>query len=68
MTNVRLRVQTRPATPFLDLKHPEWLDIVDGVDAGKVCQPVEIVYPHYRARTGPGERVLVHGKFESLLF
>ncbi|KAJ5988421.1 hypothetical protein N7481_003631 [Penicillium waksmanii] len=51
---------SRPATPFLDLKHPEWLDIVDGVDAGRVCQPVERVYPHYRARTSPGERGLVH--------
>ncbi|CAI7663035.1 unnamed protein product [Penicillium pancosmium] len=51
---------SRPATPFLDLEHPEWLDIVDGVDAAKVCQPVEMVYPHYRARTGPWERGLVH--------
>jgi hypothetical protein len=59
---------SRPATPFLDLKHPEWLKIVDGVDAGRVCQPVDRVYPHYRARTGPGERGLVHGESKSLLF
>jgi hypothetical protein len=56
-------LESRPETPFLDLDHPEWLGIVDGVDAGRVCRSVERVYPHYRARMGPTEWGLVKGEF-----
>lgn len=54
--------ESRPATPFLNLRHPKWLDIVDAIDVGSVCQPVERVDPHYRARTGSGGRDLIHGE------
>lgn len=58
------RPDSRPSTPFLDLRHPEWLDIVGGVDASRVCRPVERVYPHYRADPGSSrEQYLTDGGF-----
>ncbi|KAJ5103058.1 hypothetical protein N7532_003587 [Penicillium argentinense] len=56
---------SRPLTPYMNLRHSAWLDIMDGngVDASRVCDPVEQVSGHYRARRGPRKGYLMGGRF-----